>query len=65
MLSFSQPGVAVTAGGSGIPQTDGPGDEKPEGHIPAQSQYGQSEQQPIQSESAGLPHLIKDGAVHE
>lgn len=59
----SQPGVAITAGGSGIPQTDGPGDEKTEGYVP--TQHGQSAQQPIQSESTGLPDLIKDGAVHE
>ncbi|PWW80406.1 Di-copper centre-containing protein [Tuber magnatum] len=61
VLSFSQPGVAITASGSSIPQTDGPGDEE----TPAQSHGGQSEQQPIQSESTGHLDLIKDGAVHE
>ncbi|PUU78148.1 hypothetical protein B9Z19DRAFT_1108432 [Tuber borchii] len=65
VLSFSQPGVPVTVGGSGIPQTDGPGDEKTEGYVPTQSHYGQSEQQPIQSESTGLPDLIKNDTVHE
>jgi tyrosinase len=65
VLSFSQPGVAITAGGSSIPQTDGPGDEKPEGYVPTQPQYGQGEQQPIQSESAGYLDLIRNGAVHE
>ncbi|KAG0641703.1 tyrosinase precursor [Tuber brumale] len=65
VLSFSRPGVAVTAGGSSIPQTDGPGDGKAKGHVPTQPHHGQSEQQPIQSESTGHPDLVKDGAVYE
>ncbi|RPB05865.1 Di-copper centre-containing protein [Choiromyces venosus 120613-1] len=59
------PGAAVTVGGPGIPQTDGPGDEKTEGYVPAQSSYGQGEQQPIQAENTGYLDLIKDGTVYE